>query len=74
MGVILSPGGSGNRQPANPPVPASGQSQPVQDSSTNAAIPSTIHFPKCKSTSPESSRGEPEVPTGGSNPPDSNHV
>jgi len=65
MGVTLSPGGSGNRADAKPSLP-SGHPQPIQITTTNAA--DQTNYPKCKSTSPPSSRGDCVMPTGGNNP------
>jgi hypothetical protein len=61
---------SGNRKDGLAPVPSSGVAQPVEITTTNA--PTSIKFPTCKSTSPESSRRNADMPTGGTNPTDSN--
>jgi len=66
MPVVLSPGGSGNREDAKAPVPSSGVSQPVQITTTNPSDPT--NYPKCKSTTPAGDRGDCVMPTGGSNP------
>jgi hypothetical protein len=65
MGVILSPGGSGNRSDARPPLP-NGKAQPIQITTTNA--PDQTQYPKCKSTTPAGDRGNCVMPTGGNTP------
>ncbi len=44
MGVTFRGGTSGNREDALPPVPSSGTAQPVLDTSTSGATPSTVNF------------------------------
>lgn len=44
MGVVFKGGTSGNRQDAKPPVPGSGSSQPVLDTSTSGATPGTVNL------------------------------
>ena len=56
------------------PVPSGGVSQPVIITTTTGAVQGGVQFPKCKSTSPESSRMNATVPTGGTNPIDGNPV
>jgi hypothetical protein len=70
MGVNF-PGGPAGDGPKggkkySAPTPSSGVSQPVVITTTNGPI--GVNLPVCKSTSPESSRGEAKMPTGGTNP------
>jgi hypothetical protein len=71
MPVNFTGGSSGNRTDAKPSVPSNGQSQPVVTTTTKGSI--NVARPSCNSTSPESSRGEANMPTGGTNPVDSNY-
>ena len=64
MGVQLSPGCSGNRNDAKPPLP-SGQSQPVPITTTNAA--DDTRFPMYHGTTPARDQGYANLPTGGEN-------
>ena len=64
MGVILSPGKSGNRADSNPPLP-SGASQPIPITTTSPSDP--VNYPKCKSTTPAGNRMDANLPTGGTN-------
>lgn len=44
MGVVMKGGNSGCREDYLAPVPSSGSSQPVLDTSTKGAVPSTVNF------------------------------
>jgi hypothetical protein len=66
MAVKFTGGSSGNRTNGLPPVPNSGQSQPIPITTTNA--PDATKYPTCKSTTPAGNRGNAVMPTGGNNP------
>ena len=70
MPVNFTGGSSGNRNDAAPPN-QKWSSQPVVLTDNKAPISAV--FPTCKSTSPESSRAEANMPTGGTNATDSNY-
>lgn len=64
MTVVFKGGTSGNRADALPPVPSSGYSQPVLDTDTSGAIPSSIQFPNARPQRHGQDRTADFMPTG----------
>jgi hypothetical protein len=75
MGVTFTGGPSGNRESASPPVPSSGNAQPVLRTETSGAVPSTVHFQAQEFRRDHYQQATPDfMPTGGTIPEGSSDI
>lgn len=74
MTVVFKGGTSGNRQNGLPNVPDSGVSQPIIDTDTSGAVPSSIQFPSGRPHRHGQDRTAEFMPTGATIPQGSEDV